>query len=158
MVEEDKMDLVEAVFKTAEAHHVTIHLPSDHVVASAFRASADAITTAGEDIPKGHMGLDIGPKTIQRYQAVLKESKTILWNGPMGVFEWDAFSEGTLSIAKTMAACDQAYTVIGGGDSVSAAQKAGVSEKIDHISTGGGASLEYLEGKTLPGIKALQQQ
>lgn len=157
LVEEDKMDLVEAVFKTAEAHNVTIHLPTDHVVASEFSNNAKAITTDGADIPAGHMGLDIGPKTVKAYQGVLNKSKTILWNGPMGVFEWDQFSAGTLAIGHTMADCEGAFTVVGGGDSVSAAQKAGVSDRIDHISTGGGASLEFLEGKVLPGIKALQK-
>ncbi len=154
-VEEDKMDLVESIYRNAEKRKVNIHLPVDHVCADSFDQNAEAKVIDTVSIPAGLMGLDIGPKTIVKYQSVIRSAATVLWNGPMGVFEWQAFSKGTMAIADEISKCS-AHTVVGGGDSVAAVNKAGVSEKIDHVSTGGGASLEFLEGKILPGIKVLQ--
>lgn len=153
-VEEEKLNLIEIIYKNAEKRGVRIHLPVDHVCASEFSESASPVPVDTPEIPDHLMGLDIGPKTTEKYLAVLSGSNTILWNGPMGVFEWDAFSKGTLSIAEALAKSD-ALTVVGGGDSVAAVNKAGVADKMSHVSTGGGASLEFLEGKTLPGVKPL---
>ena len=132
MVETDKMELVEKIFKNAETRRVNIHLPMDHVVASEFSQEAGAEFVDAEHIPSGKMGLDIGPKTIKKYSEIIARSKTVLWNGPMGVFEWEQFSEGTTSLAKAVADC-AGQTIIGGGDSVSAANKAGVAESISHF-------------------------
>lgn len=153
-VEEDKMSLVETIMRAADKRRVTIHLPVDHVCATDFAESAVPVSVDNVAIPAGLMGLDIGPKTIQNYEGVIRRSRTILWNGPMGVFEWPAFAGGSMAVANAMAAND-GMTVIGGGDSVAAVNMAGVADKMSHISTGGGASLEFLEGKTLPGIKVL---
>ena len=154
-VEADKLDLVEKIYENAKVRKVQIHLPVDHLAASEFSENAEAVPCHGENIPEGLMGLDIGPKTQEEYAKVIAESNTVLWNGPMGVFEWPQFARGSIAIADAMAANDRAYTVVGGGDSVSATNLAGVSEKMSHVSTGGGASLEFLEGKTLPGLKVL---
>jgi phosphoglycerate kinase len=153
-VEADKMDLVDKILRNAEARKVQIHLPTDHVCAREFVETAEAIPVAGEAIPAGMMGLDIGPQTQALFARVIRDSKTVLWNGPMGVFEWDKFAKGTMSIAAAMADV-HGKTIVGGGDSVSAVQKSGFASKMTHISTGGGASLEFLEGKVLPGIKVL---
>ena len=153
-VEEDKMELVESIYRNAEARKVKIFLPVDHVAAAEFSESAKAEQIKGETIPEGLMGLDIGPETTRLYGDVIQASKTVIWNGPMGVFEWDNFAAGSLGVGKAMAACT-GNTIIGGGDSVSAVKKAGVADKMSHISTGGGASLELLEGKMLPGLKVL---
>lgn len=155
-VEADKMDLVATILKNAEARRVEIHLPVDHVCAKEFVESAEAVNVAVPGIPAGLMGLDIGPKTRDDYARVIRGSKTVLWNGPMGVFEWEKFAAGTMSIAAAMADV-RGKTVVGGGDSVSAVQKSGFASKMTHISTGGGASLEFLEGNVLPGIKVLQK-
>ena len=152
-VEADKLDLVETIFRNAEARKVKIHLPTDHLCAKEFSESAEAIPVAGA-IPAGLMGLDIGPETQKAFGRVIRDSKTVLWNGPMGVFEWDKFAKGTMAIAAAMADV-YGKTIVGGGDSVSAVQKSGFAGKMTHISTGGGASLEFLEGKVLPGIKVL---
>ncbi|MFK7823390.1 MAG: phosphoglycerate kinase [Oligoflexales bacterium] len=154
-VEEDKMDLVEAIFRNAESRKVAIELPIDHVCAEAFESKTAAVVVNDINIPDHLMGLDIGPQTIAKYREIIKSSSTVLWNGPMGVFEWDAFAKGTTALAEEISEC-AGYTVLGGGESVAAAQKAGVADKIKHVSTGGGASLEYLEGAHLPGIKALE--
>jgi phosphoglycerate kinase len=154
-VEADKMDLVEKIIRNAEARKVQIHLPTDHLCAKEFAETAEAIPVSGA-IPAGLMGLDIGPETQKAYARVVRDSKTVLWNGPMGVFEWDKFAKGTMSIAEAMADV-HGKTVVGGGDSVSAVQKSGFAAKMTHISTGGGASLEFLEGKVLPGIKVLMK-
>jgi len=154
-VEADKMDLVEKILRNAEARKVQIHLPTDHLCAKEFAETAEAIPVSGA-IPAGLMGLDIGPETQKAYARVVRDSKTVLWNGPMGVFEWDKFAKGTMSIAEAMADV-HGKTVVGGGDSVSAVQKSGFAAKMTHISTGGGASLEFLEGKVLPGIKVLMK-
>jgi phosphoglycerate kinase len=148
--------MVESIYRNAEARKVTIHIPIDHVAAKEFSDSAEAIAVNSESIPKDLMGLDIGPKTAQEFAGIIGRSRTILWNGPMGVFEWDQFSHGSIAIANAMAEV-VGQTIIGGGDSVAAVNKAGVGRKMTHISTGGGASLEFLEGKTLPGIKILEK-
>ncbi len=155
LVEMDQLKLIDSIYKTAKARNVIIDVPVDHMVASEFKEGSPATLIDGPDIPAGLMGLDIGPKTIERYVGAIKASATILWNGPMGVFEWAEFSQGTMAIAQAVAA-STGYTVVGGGDSVSAVNKAKVADKITHISTGGGASLEFLEGIALPGIKVLQ--
>ena len=153
-VEDDKMNLVETIVRAAEKRRVMIHLPIDHVCAAEFSENSPAFEVAGPDIPAGLMGLDIGPKTIAAYEGVIRRSRTTLWNGPMGVFEWPAFAKGSMAVAHAMAA-STGKTVIGGGDSVAAVNMAEVANKITHISTGGGAALEFLEGRVLPGIKVL---
>lgn len=153
-VEHDKLDLVAAIYKNAEARKVQIILPEDHIAAEKFGKDAVPVELNTRTIPKGLMGLDIGRKTAKHYADIIALSKTVLWNGPMGVFEFDQFARGSLRVAEAMADC-KGFTVIGGGDSVSAANKAGVAGRIDHISTGGGASLEFLEGTMLPGVKVL---
>lgn len=153
-VEDDKMDLIEKIYRNAEQRKVKILLPEDHVAAESFAEAAQAKAIPEASIPVGLMGLDIGPKTISRFKEAIDLSKTVLWNGPMGVFEWPAFAKGTMSIAQAVADCG-GHTVVGGGDSVAAINQAGVADKVSHVSTGGGASLEFLEGKVLPGIKVL---
>ncbi len=154
-VEEDRMDLVESIFRNAEARRVQIHLPVDHGCAMEFKEGVERQDVSTPQIPDGLMGLDIGPKTMQAYADVIERSSTVFWNGPMGVFEWPAFAKGSTAIAHAMAR-SHGKTVIGGGDSVSAVNQAGVAAKMTHISTGGGAALEFLEGKTLPGIIVLK--
>ncbi len=151
-VEMDKLDLIETIYQNAAQRNVEIHLPVDHVTAKDFAESApaDIETTISDDA----MALDIGPKTTRLYSSILSEAKTVFWNGPMGVFEWEAFSNGTISIAETLATSN-AFRVVGGGDSVAAVNKAGVFDAMDHVSTGGGATLELLEGKVLPGLMPL---
>lgn len=155
-VEEDKMELIRTIYEEAARRRVQIHLPQDHVIAQSFAADAEPKETGGEAIPEGWMGLDIGPKTRQAYSEVLAKAKTVFWNGPMGVFEWPAFAQGTLGLAETLAQ-SAAYTIVGGGDSVAAVNKANVADRMNHVSTGGGASLEFLEGKTLPGLRAIER-
>lgn len=155
-VEADRMDLVESIFRNAEARRVQIHLPQDHGCAAEFSESANRHDVDTAAIPSGLMGLDIGPKTSAKYAEVIARSRTVFWNGPMGVFEWPAFAKGTMDVARAVAACE-GRTVVGGGDSVSAVNQAGVASKISHVSTGGGAALEFLEGRSLPGIKVLQK-
>ena len=152
-VEDDKLDLIELIYKNAEKRNVEIVLPTDHVTATDFDANAETLTE--NSISKGRMALDIGPETIQNFSKVLNEANTIFWNGPMGVFEWEAFSKGTLAIANTVAQ-SKAFSVVGGGDSVAAVNKAGVADQLTHVSTGGGAALELLEGKLLPGMTPLK--
>ena len=153
-VEDDRMEMVESIFRNAEARKVRIYLPEDHRGAREFKDDAAPVDIDGRALPAGVMGLDVGPKTIKTYSEVIKASQTVLWNGPMGVFEWPAFAQGTMGVAEAMAACF-GQVVIGGGDSVAAVNKAGVADRMAHISTGGGASLEFLEGRTLPGLKVL---
>ena len=155
-VEDDKLGDAKALFERADGK---IELPSDHVVAEAFDNDAPHRTVQG-DIPAEMMGLDIGPETTRAYRERLLEAKTIVWNGPMGVFEMSNFSKGTFAIAETLAeATDRdALTVVGGGDSVAAITQAGYEDDVSHVSTGGGAMLEFLEGKTLPGVAALSEQ
>ena len=154
-VEEDKMDLAEAIFRNAESRKVNIQLPIDHVCAESFSENASPQDIKTSDIPNGLMGLDIGVQTQKLYGEIIEKSATVLWNGPMGVFEWDPYSKGTFSVARSVAQCN-GYSVVGGGESVAAVRKAKVSDNISHVSTGGGAALEYLEGIQLPGIKVLE--
>ncbi len=148
----DQLEAVRRSLATAEARGCRILLPSDHVVAGAFAEDAPASTVA--EIPAGKLALDIGPATRARYAAEIARAQTVVWNGPMGVFEWLAFRAGTAAVAEAVAAA-RAYTVVGGGDSVAAVELLGLAERVKHISTGGGASLELLGGKSLPGIEAL---
>jgi len=138
---------------------VKIALPLDQVCAAAFDANAKPVAVDSVDVPDGLMGLDVGPKTINEYEAVLGTAKTIVWNGPVGVFEFDAFAKGTEALARLIAACTSkgAITIVGGGDSVAAVNKFGLADKMSHVSTGGGASLELLEGKKLPGIEVCRK-
>jgi phosphoglycerate kinase len=157
LVEQDKLELAKALTAKAQQKGVKFLLPTDVVVADAFKPDANAQTVSVNSIPEGWMGLDIGPESIATFQAALADCQTIVWNGPMGVFEFDQFAVGTEAIARTLAdlTAKGAITIIGGGDSVAAVEKVGVSGQMSHISTGGGASLELLEGKVLPGIAAL---
>ena len=155
-VEEDKLNLVEQILSAAEQRNVQIHLPVDHVVAREFAENAEATVVTTQSISDGFMGLDIGPKTSENYAAIIKASKLVMWNGPMGVFEWEAFSKGTQAIAKALAETD-AITIVGGGDSAAAINQFGYESRVSHVSTGGGASLELLEGKRLPGIEVLRK-
>ncbi|MFZ1705684.1 MAG: phosphoglycerate kinase [Saprospiraceae bacterium] len=159
LCEKDYMPLALTILENAKKKGCNILLPEDSVVADQFSADAENKIVSSHQIPEGWMGLDIGPNAIQQYASVVKDSKTILWNGPMGVFEFSSFSKGTFSIAKTVAETTStgAFSLIGGGDSVSAIQQSGLSQKVSYISTGGGAMLEFLEGKELPGIKAIRQ-
>ncbi len=153
-VEEDKVDLARGLLAQAAERGVRFLLPSDHVVADKFAEDAARKTVPADGIPEGWMALDIGPRTLAAYQAEIAAAGTVVWNGPMGVFEMEPFAAGTTGLAEALAASG-ATSIIGGGDSVSAVEKSGVADRIDHISTGGGASLELLEGKELPGIAAL---
>ncbi|MFZ4666965.1 MAG: phosphoglycerate kinase [Prochlorotrichaceae cyanobacterium] len=157
LVEEDKLDLAKELEAKAIAKGVQLLLPTDVVVADSFSKDANAQTVAIDAIPDGWMGLDIGPDSVKAFQAALSECKSAIWNGPMGVFEFDKFAVGTEAIARCLANLTQqgVITIIGGGDSVAAVEKVGVAEQMSHISTGGGASLELLEGKQLPGVVAL---
>ena len=152
--EDDKLDLAKSLLADAASRGKKFLLPVDHIVADKFDASAVAETVNTAAIPADRIGLDIGPATRAEYAAEIAKAKTIVWNGPMGVFEMPQFAEGTLAIAKAVAA-SSAVSIVGGGDSVSAVKKMGVADKISHISTGGGASLEFLSGLTLPGVAAL---
>ena len=157
LVEEDKLDLAKALEAKALEKGVQLLLPTDVVVADNFAKDANAQTVAIDAIPDGWMGLDIGPDSVKTFQAALGECKSAIWNGPMGVFEFDKFAVGTEAIARSLASLTKqgVITIIGGGDSVAAVEKVGVADQMSHISTGGGASLELLEGKQLPGVVAL---
>lgn len=157
LVEEDKLELARSLEAKAQERGVALLLPTDVVVADNFAADANAQTVSIDAIPDGWMGLDIGPDSVKTFQAALADCKTVIWNGPMGVFEFDKFAAGTEAIAHTLGDLTQkgATTIIGGGDSVAAVEKVGLAAQMSHISTGGGASLELLEGKVLPGIAAL---
>lgn len=156
-VEADYIETAKQILERTQKLGKRLLLPVDHVCAQKFDTTDanDVSTTASASIPAGWMGLDIGPRTIDLFKGVIETAGTVFWNGPMGVFESDLFDRGTLAIAAAMATT-QAFTVIGGGDSAAAAEKAGIAEQVDHISTGGGASLELIEGKALPGIEALR--
>jgi phosphoglycerate kinase len=155
LVEDDKLDEAKAIEADAKKRGVTLLLPTDHVVAAKLDANAaHELLTVGDAAIGDRMGLDIGPATIAAYRAAIAEAKTVVWNGPMGVFEIDAFAAGTNAVAQAVAAV-KGTTIIGGGDSIAAVKKAGLADRITHISTGGGASLEFLGGRTLPGVAAL---
>jgi phosphoglycerate kinase len=155
LVEDDKLDEAKAIEADAKKRGVTLLLPTDHVVAAKLEAgAANEILAVGDAAIGDRMGLDIGPATIAAYTAAIRDAKTVVWNGPMGVFEIDAFAKGTNLVAQAVAAVI-GTTIIGGGDSIAAVKKAGIADKITHISTGGGASLEFLGGQTLPGVAAL---
>jgi phosphoglycerate kinase len=158
LCEEDRLDTARELMKKAEAKNVCIHLPSDSVVADKFAADAQTSASPSNNIPEGWMGLDIGPMAIEQFSNVIHRSKTILWNGPMGVFEMDKFQLGTKAIAKAIAesTAKGAFSLVGGGDSVAAVNQFGYAEKVSYVSTGGGALLEYFEGKELPGIAAVK--
>ena len=157
LVEEDKLELARTILEKAEKKKVKIITPLDHVVATELSPTAERKVVSRDGIPPGWKGLDIGPKTVAEFKKIMSKARTILWNGPLGVFEVEPFSQGTMAIAKAMAET-KAMTVVGGGDSVAAVTKAGVFNKIGHVSTGGGASLELLEGKELPGISVLTEK
>ncbi|HUR11200.1 MAG TPA: phosphoglycerate kinase, partial [Flavitalea sp.] len=144
--------------KKAKEKNVQIHLPPDSIIADKFAADANTKTADNNEIPDGWMGLDIGPKAIKDFSEVIRNSKTILWNGPMGVFEMDKFQTGTKAIAEAVAEATShgAFSLIGGGDSVAAVNQFGYADKVSYVSTGGGAMLEYFEGKELPGIAAVK--
>lgn len=157
LLEEDKIDLAKSFIEKAEKNQVKLHLPIDAVVADEFSADANVKTVAIDAIPADGLGLDIGPETAALYSDVISNSKLVIWNGPMGVFEMEPFAHGTKAVAEAVANTT-GYTVIGGGDSAAAVEKFDLGEKMDHISTGGGASLEFMEGKALPGVTALEDQ
>lgn len=156
LVEDDYLETAKNFLDAAKAKGVKVILPEDHYCAKEFAEDAEPVLVDGRNIPDDLMGLDIGPKTVADIKAALKDAKSVVWNGPMGVFEFAAFAKGTEEVARALADSD-AISVVGGGDSVAAINKFGLADKISHVSTGGGASLEFLEGKTLPGIKALEK-
>ena len=157
LCEEDRMDYALDMVKKAEEKGVKFLLPVDHVCGKEFNENTEVLTTEDQNIPEGWMGLDIGPKSGKLFADAVKNAKTVIWNGPMGVSEWKNFAGGTIAVAESMAQSD-ATTIIGGGDSAAAVNNLGFGDKMSHISTGGGASLEFLEGKELPGIVALNDK
>ena len=159
LCENDRLDTAIELLKTAAAKGVSIHLPFDSIIADKFAADAASSTAPSNNIPDGWMGLDIGPEAISQFTNVIHRSKTILWNGPMGVFEFAKFQQGTKAIATAVAEATQqgAFTLVGGGDSVAAVNQFGYADKVSYVSTGGGALLEYFEGKILPGIAAINE-
>lgn len=155
--EEDKLDLAKSILKKAQEKGVKLLLPVDNHVSSEYSNNGEEKMVDSTEIPDGFMGLDIGPKTIEKFEEAVKDAKTVVWNGPLGVCEFDKFATGTKAVATMLSKLD-AITIIGGGDSAAAIEKLGLADKMTHISTGGGASLEFLEGKTLPGIACLQDK
>jgi phosphoglycerate kinase len=157
LLEEEKIDLAKEVLEKAKNSKVKFLLPVDFIVADEFKNESPSTVVKADAIPSDKMGLDIGPESIKLFKQELENSKTIVWNGPMGVFEMDNFAKGTFAIAQVLAdvTAKNAITIIGGGDSAAAIGKAGLEDKVSHVSTGGGASLEFLEGKVLPGVDAL---
>ncbi|SFB11502.1 MULTISPECIES: phosphoglycerate kinase [unclassified Bacillus (in: firmicutes)] len=158
LLEEDKIDLAKSFMEKAKEKGVNFYMPVDVVVADDFSPTANKKEVSIEDIPSDWEALDIGPKTAAIYQDVIKNSKLVIWNGPMGVFEFDAFAGGTKAVAEALAEATDTYSVIGGGDSAAAVEKFHLADKMSHISTGGGASLEFMEGKELPGVVALNDK
>lgn len=156
LVEDDFLETASSFLEKAKEKNVEVILPVDHIAAKEFAETAEPVAVDSVDIPDDLMGMDIGPKTVKLITDALKDAKNVVWNGPMGVFEFAQFAKGTEMVAKALADSD-AVSVVGGGDSVAAINKFGLADKISHVSTGGGASLEFLEGKTLPGIKALEK-
>jgi phosphoglycerate kinase len=160
LLETDRIALARKVLNKANKQKINFNLPSDHIIAEEVTETADTQVTQTQAIPEGWVGVDIGPKTIEHFSSILKNAKTVIWNGPMGVFEIDKFAIGTIEIAKILAEITSkgAITVIGGGDSVAALAKVDLTDKVTHVSTGGGASLEFLGGLNLPGIEALSER
>ena len=157
LCEEDKLELASELLAKAKEKGVSLLLPVDHIAADKFDEAAEPVLVEGKDIPEGLMGMDIGPKSVELFKEAVKNAKTVIWNGPMGVFEFKNFAGGTFAVAEAIAETD-CISIIGGGDSVAAVTKLGFADKMTHISTGGGASLEFLEGLELPGIAALNEQ
>ena len=155
-VEEEQVETLAALLERAVARGVEVLLPSDVVAAEAFEPDAEARRVSADGIPDGWMGLDVGSDTVERFAAAVGDAGTVLWNGPMGVFEWEAFAVGTEGVARAVAA-SSGFTVVGGGDSAAAVRALGLAEQVSHVSTGGGASLEFLEGRDLPGVAALRR-
>jgi phosphoglycerate kinase len=157
LLEEEKLALAKNILKRVETLDVQFLLPVDVVVADEFNNDSPSENVDVDNIPEGKMGLDIGPKSIRLFNEEIIKSKTIVWNGPMGVFEFDNFAKGTLAVANALVKATEngAVTIVGGGDSAAAIKKFGLDKKVSHVSTGGGASLEFLEGKVLPGVAAL---
>ncbi|KWW20794.1 phosphoglycerate kinase [Peribacillus simplex] len=158
LLEEDKIELAKSFIESAKEKGVKLHLPIDAVVTAEFSPDAETEIVNIDSIPKEKMALDIGPKTSELYADIIKGSKLVIWNGPMGVFEFDKFANGTKTVAQALADAKDTYSIVGGGDSAAAAEKFGLAEKMSHISTGGGASLEFMEGKELPGVVALNDK
>ncbi|MDO8493742.1 MAG: phosphoglycerate kinase [Deltaproteobacteria bacterium] len=154
-VENDKVHTAKKLLERARAKEIPILLPVDHIIAQTISEDAEVQTTKGEEIPDGWMGVDIGPKTVANFGKALGKARTLFWNGPLGVYEFEKFSEGTYSVAKLVAGLKTTTTIIGGGDSAAAVEKAGLAKSVSHISTGGGAALELIENGTLPGLEAL---
>jgi phosphoglycerate kinase len=160
LVEDDRIETAKDLMKKAEEKGVCIHLPPDSIIADKFANDANVSSSLSNTIPDGWMGLDIGAMAIEQFSKIIREAKTILWNGPMGVFEFEKFQHGTKEVACAVAEASQdgAYSLVGGGDSVAAVNHFGYANKVSYVSTGGGALLEYFEGKTLPGIAAIQEE
>ncbi|WP_330501849.1 phosphoglycerate kinase [Peribacillus frigoritolerans] len=158
LLEEDKIELAKSFIESAKEKGVKLHLPIDAVVTAEFSPDAEADNVDIDAIPSDKMALDIGPKTSELFADVIKSSKLVIWNGPMGVFEFDKFANGTRTVAQALGEANDTYSIVGGGDSAAAAEKFGLAEKMSHISTGGGASLEFMEGKELPGVVALNDK
>ena len=154
----DKVDLAKELLAKAEEKGVRLVLPVDNVVVQEFSNDAPSKVVSSNEIPEDYQGVDVGPKTLELYAEVLKDAKTVVWNGPVGVFEFDNFAVGTNKVAEILAGLEGATTIIGGGDSSAAVEKGGFADKMTHISTGGGASLEFLEGKVLPGIDCISEK
>ena len=155
LCEDDKLDLAREILAKAESKGVKVYLPIDTVSATEISADAETIVTPTNDIPDGYEGLDIGPESTKKFVEAIAEYKTIIWNGPVGYSELEKFGQGTIAIGRALAENEDAITIIGGGDSAAAVEKYGLSDKMTHVSTGGGASLEFIEGKVLPGIACL---
>ncbi len=158
LLEEDKIELAKEFMAKAKEKGVNFYMPVDVVVAKEFSEDAETKVVDIKEIPSDWEALDIGPKTRELYTDIVKNSALVIWNGPMGVFEFDKFAEGTKAVAQALADAENTYTIIGGGDSAAAAEKFNLADKMDHISTGGGASLEFIEGKVLPGVAALNDK
>jgi len=158
LLEEDKIDLAKSFIEKAKAKGVNFYMPIDAVIADKFAEDANSKTVSIEEIPADWQALDIGPKTAELYSDVIQKSKLVIWNGPMGVFEFDQFANGTKAVAESLAKAKDTYSIIGGGDSAAAVEKFNLADQMSHISTGGGASLEFMEGKELPGVVALNDK
>lgn len=157
LLEEDRIEMAKEILEKAKSQNINLVLPVDVVIADSFSNEANSEVVDINSIKPEWQGLDIGPKTVELFKSYIEKSKTVVWNGPMGVFEFDNFAKGTIEIAKALAEATEkgVVTIVGGGDSAAAIAKAGLEDKVSHVSTGGGASLEFLEGKVLPGVAAL---